>query len=166
MHRLLERVEKELENISNKGLNSSNLDTAYKLIDIYKDIKESSYYDEMAHKGETSYGARARDSRGRFMDSDSKRLYDRTDDWGTERYGLYPYEDKIERHLTRMRDGVDKYNIGKERYRDGGSQDRMIDGIEMTMEAITMFIESLCDLAETSQEKEIIRKHINKLKNI
>lgn len=40
MHKLLERVEKELENIADKGLSSSNLETTYKLIDIYKDIKE------------------------------------------------------------------------------------------------------------------------------
>ena len=46
MHKLLERVEKELENIADKGLSSSNLETTYKLIDIYKDIKEHKYYDE------------------------------------------------------------------------------------------------------------------------
>lgn len=165
MHRLLERVEKELENIASKGLSSSNLDATYKLIDIYKDIKESAYYETMTGK-EGSYDARARDSKGRYMDSDYKRLYDKQDNWGEERYGIYPHEERIERHINRIRDGVDKYNVGKERYRDGGSQDRMIDGIEMTMDAICMFIESLCDLAETSQEKEIIRKHINKIKNI
>lgn len=165
MHRLLERVEKELENIANKGLSSSNLDTTYKLIDIYKDIKESSYYESMADR-DGSYDARSRDSKGRYMDSNYKRLYDKPDTWREEHYGVYPHEEKIERYLNRMRDGVDKYNIGRERYRDGSSQDRMIDGIEMTMDAICMFIESIGDLAETSQEKEIIRKYISKIKNI
>lgn len=165
MYRLLERVEKELEGIANKGLTSSNLDTTYKLIDIYKDIKESCYYEAMTDKDD-NYNGRARDSRGRYMGSDYKRLYDKTDSWDDERYGNYPHEDRMERHLNRMRDGVSKYNVGKERYRDGGSQERMIDGIEMTMDAICMFIESLSDLAETSQEKEIIRKHISKIKNI
>jgi len=42
----------------------------------------------------------------------------------------------------------------------------MIDGIDMTMSAICMFIESLADFAETSREKEIIRKHVEKIKNI
>lgn len=44
MHKLLEKVEKELHNIAEKGISSANLDTTYKLIDIYKDIKESEYY--------------------------------------------------------------------------------------------------------------------------
>ena len=43
MDKLLGRVEKELENIADKGLSSSNLDTTFKLIDIYKDIKEADY---------------------------------------------------------------------------------------------------------------------------
>lgn len=166
MHKLLEKVEKELENIANKGLNSSNLDTTYKLIDIYKDIKESSYYEEMTEKGGSYDAPRSRDSKGRYMDSDYKRLYDKNDSWGEERYGMYPYEDRTERYLNRIRDGIDKYNVGKDRYKDSGSQERMIDGIELTMDAICMFIESLVDFAETSQEKEIIRKHIGKIKNI
>ena len=45
MHKLLEKVEKELDNIAEKGITNSNLDTTYKLIDIYKDIKESKYYE-------------------------------------------------------------------------------------------------------------------------
>ena len=36
MHKLLEKVEKELHNIAEKGISSANLDTTYKLIDIYK----------------------------------------------------------------------------------------------------------------------------------
>ena len=50
MHELLEKVTRELEKIGDKGLTSSNLDTTYKLIDIYKDIKESLYYEKMCEK--------------------------------------------------------------------------------------------------------------------
>ena len=46
MEELLRKVKKELENIGEKGLSSSNLDTTYKLIDIYKDIKEACYYED------------------------------------------------------------------------------------------------------------------------
>ena len=42
----------------------------------------------------------------------------------------------------------------------------MVEGIEMTMCAIVDFIEALMDLAETSQEKEIVRKNIDKIKRI
>ena len=47
-----------------------------------------------------------------------------------------------------------------------GSQERLVDGIDMIMSAICSFVEELSDYAETNQEKEIIRKHLNKMKNI
>lgn len=46
----------------------------------------------------------------------------------------------------------------------GGSNERMVEGIEMTMGAIVNFIESLMDIAETSQEKEIVRKYVDRIK--
>ena len=68
MHKLLEKVEKELDNIAEKGITNSNLDTTYKLIDIYKDIKESKYYE--TNSGGNEYDARMRDSRGRYMENE------------------------------------------------------------------------------------------------
>jgi hypothetical protein len=79
------------------------------------------------------YSARGRDSRGRYSDD----------------YGYYPREDRWDRYLARMRDGMNDYSAGRTRYRDGGSNERMIDGIEMTMGAIVNFIDSLMDIAET-----------------
>jgi hypothetical protein len=46
MEELLRKVRKELDAIGDKGLTSSNLETTYKLIDIYKDIKEACYYED------------------------------------------------------------------------------------------------------------------------
>ena len=40
MDALLNRVKRELDVIADKGITSSNLETTYKLIDIYKDIRE------------------------------------------------------------------------------------------------------------------------------
>lgn len=42
----------------------------------------------------------------------------------------------------------------------------MMNPMEMIMGAICNFVEELSDYAETSQEKEVIRKHLNKMKNI
>lgn len=149
MEELKRKVKKELENIGEKGLSSSNLDTTYKLIDILKDLCE-------IEKDSGSYDAgRARDSRGRYMDS-----YD------TSSYGHYPLDERSERHFDRMREGMYNYNEGKSRYRNGDSKQRMIDGVEMTMGAIVNFVESMVDFAETPTEKEIVRKYVDKLKNI
>ena len=96
-----------------------------------------------------------RDSRGRYRDN-----------YNTGSYGHYPLDERSERHFDRMREGMYNYNEGKSRYRDGDSKQRMIDGVEMTMSAIVNFVESMVDFAETSTEKEIVRKYVDKLKNI
>ena len=56
----------------------------------------------------------------------------------------------------------------KERIGDlaADTDSEMIDGIEMTMGAVVNFVESLMDYAETSQEKEIVRKYVSKIKNV
>jgi hypothetical protein len=92
------------------------------------------------------------------------RSYDSYDRRGGAMYGHYPLDDRTERYLTRMREGMENYDAGRSRYRDGGSNERMVEGIEMTMGAIVSFIENLMDIAETSQEKEIVRKNIDRIK--
>lgn len=160
MNDLLKKVENELDKIGDKGLTSSNLDTTYKLIDIYKDIKESKYYEKMCK--EDSYDARRRDSQGRYMENDREYSESRND-----RYSHYkPWDDRTERYFLKIKDGLDDYSAGRERYREGSSQDRMIEGIEMAMSALVNFVETLYDHTETQREKDVIREHIEKLRKI
>jgi hypothetical protein len=112
MKELLRKVEKELESIGEKGITSSNLDTAYKLIDIYKDIKEACYYEDQINS-EDSYGARERDSRGRYRDWDNHDYRDYND------YKSYPLNERDERYFNRIKEGLLNYNEGRNRYRDG-----------------------------------------------
>lgn len=134
MDALLNRVKRELDVIADKGITSSNLETTYKLIDIYKDIREIECME------------------GTSSDTETKRTH---------------YTDeRTERYLTRMNEGMSEYKEGCTKYRDGGSEARMIDGIEITMGAVLNFVESLMDYAETSSEKDIVRKYVNKLKDI
>jgi len=88
--RLLERVEKELDTIADKGLTTSNIDLAYKLIDIYKDIKESKYYECETKNDGSSYNGRYWD--GRYSGS-----------WEA-RGGS---DNRYDRYFTRMREGID-----------------------------------------------------------
>lgn len=92
MEKLCKIIEEELKKISEKGLTTSNLETAYKLVDMYKDLKNTEYWEqkgeyymavleEMEGGGESSYmreggysreggeysERRRRDSRGRYM---------------------------------------------------------------------------------------------------
>lgn len=151
MRELLEKVERELDKIGEKGLTSSNLDTVYKLIDIYKDIKESKYYEEMCGGRET-YNER---SRSRYNDHDRERHY-------------HPWDERVERYFGKIKDGIDDYSEGRDRYRDGDGQNReqMIKGIDMAMSALVSFVETLYDHTETPREKDVIKEHIEKLKKL
>ena len=160
MKELLRKVEKELESIGDKGLTSANLDTTYKLIDIYKDIKEACYYETMTEMNDDNYGARRRDSMGRYMERDGR--YSESRDYNTH----YPLTERDERYIKRIEEGMYNYNEGRARYRDGQSKDRMIEGVEMAMGALVNFVEYMMDYAESPHEKEVVRKYIDKMKNL
>lgn len=169
MEELARKVKKELTNIADKGLSSSNLDTTYKLIDIYKDIKEACYYEEQLNC-DSDFGARGRSGRGRYRGDDED--YDRGSRYNRSGYNennydrYYPLDERDERYFTRMREGMYNYRDGRSRYRDGDSKDKMIDGVDMAMGALVNFVEYMLDNVETSHEKEVIRKHIEKLKKM
>lgn len=161
MKELQKKVRKELDNIAEKGITSSNLEATNKLVDIYKDILEIC---EKEDGGDEMYGAR-----GRYREYDDYDTYNARGGRGgsyNDRYNHYPLDDRIERYFIRMREGMENYDAGRSRYRDGGSNERMVEGIEMTMGAIVNFVESLMDIAETSQEKEIVRKYVDRIKKI
>lgn len=181
MDKLLQNVEKELKIIADKGLSSSNVDMTYKLIDIYKDLKESDYYKEATHAMKEG-GARMDDyGRGRYNEYDRGRYngdeYDRRryngDEYDRSYYittgpssGRYRHLGPMEKYFTRLEDEVDNYNMSRDRYRNGGPQERVQEGMEMIMQAVHKFVECLVDYAETPKEKEIVRKYIDKMKNV
>lgn len=177
MDKLLENAKKELKQIEESGLNSGNLDNAYKLVDIAKNISKLKMMEEGEGKMRGGYSDGY--GRGGYRDSDySDGGYGNYSDGsygrrgvpgsGRGRGGRYRGEEteRFMEHLDRIMDGADMYQYGRGRYRDGGDSERMYDGLEKLMYAICMFIESTMDFAESPEEKEIIRKHIQKLKNL
>lgn len=90
--------------------------------------------------------------------------------WGRGGYGegrgSYRGDERMSQHLDRIMEGADAYQYGRDRYRDSGSQERMKEGLEKLMYAVCVFVESMADFAETPEEKEIIRKHIQKIKSM
>lgn len=180
MHKLFENVEKELKQIEQAGLNSNNLDTAHKLASIGKNIKkiEKLQREEEEHMREPqseNYGARRYmgeyegyypHNRGGNYNAYIEGSYGRREPMNYERGRYMDHgQDRFYTHLNKIEDGLDMYSYGKERYRGSGDDSRMQEGLERMMYGICMFIESALDFAETPEEKEIIRKHIAKLKD-
>lgn len=182
LKKLEEIVTKELESISEKGLTSSNLDTTFKLIDILKDIKEVDESEQEAKGGENMryFERGGRDNyrnemypmydnyrergNGGSYGYDNYRNYERGDNGRYQHYS--PEMTRFYEKVDRMMEYLEDYYLGKSRYRDGAHPGHMVEGLEKTMYAVCTLVESLMDSAETPEEKETIRKHIEKIKNI
>ena len=195
MDKLFENVKKELKQIETNGLSSSNLETAYKLTCIGKNIKEieekegeekmkerymdggynarGNYRDGGYNDGYNARGGNYREyndgynARGGNYSAYIEGEYGRRGVPGSGR-GRYrgPEGERFSRHMDHIEDGVDMYMYGRERYFDSGDTNRMKEGLEKFMYGICMFVETAMDFAETPEEKEIIRKHIQKMKGI
>ena len=177
MHKLLENAKKELRQIEEAGFNAGNLDNACKLVEIVKNVNKIQKM-EGGDSDMKGYMDDFRDGRGGYRDGDYRdggyNPYD--DSYGRRgvpgsgrsrgRDGRYRGDDRWHEHLDRIMDGADMYEYGKGRYRDGGDSERMYDGLEKLMYAVCMFIECTMDFAESPEEKEIIRKHVQKIKSI
>ena len=180
MDKLIEKIEKELKVFEEQGITSSNLGTIGELADVYKDLLEV----EEKKKGRGEYGMRyPREGsrnvympiyRGRGDYEYSGRMYGneymddgygRMNGRGGGSYRHNPMEHLFDK-LNRILEHMEEYIDGKDRYHAGAHQGHMAEGLEKTMYAVCTLVESLMDSAETADEKEIIRKHIEKIKNI
>ena len=158
MDKLKQIVEKEIRNIGEKGLTTTNLDTADKLVDILKDIHEIQKM-EGGHEGMRDYGRpyMYNDRDYNPHGYDGKRYYIESEEFGPHK-GRYQYA-PMRGRLDRVYDGMEDYTYG----RSHGGDNRVYEGLEKMMYAICDFVESAMDFAETPQEKEIIRKHLQKM---
>ena len=169
MDKLLDNVKKELKQIEDQGLNLNNLQQAAHLVQMYHHLSEEERDGQGEHnmKYMDNYGTYDRSGRGR-VDYMYENDRDYWNDMRYPHYGrkVYYGNDRLNEHVNRVIDGAAMYQEGRDRYRDGGSQQRVYDGLEKLMYAVCTLVESTMDFAETPEEKEIIRKHIQKIKNI
>ena len=181
MDKLKEMIKKELTEIENKGINAGNLEVINKLASIYKDLGEIKQMEEGGQKmqdygyreGGYGYGAGGSGGGG-YNDRGGGGGYREQGYGAYEEYGRRGvpgsgrgrYNNRMREHMDRMMDGMEQYEYGKERYMHGGDDSRVMEGLEKLMYAMCMFVESAMDFAETPQEKEVIRKHIQKISRI
>lgn len=185
MEKLIEIVKKELKQVEEQGLSMENLETTFKLVDILKDLYEvkegeggqygMSYRDgyeyriegrrgdDYYHDGRGGGGGNYRDGRGGSYNDGYGRPY-MDGGYGAPRRSYNGHERRMKEHMDRIYEGLDMYEYGRDRYQHGGTDERMIDGLEKLMYALCMFVESAMDFAESPQEKEVIRKHIQKIR--
>lgn len=163
MNKLKEQIKKELTEIEEKGINASNLELVSKLTEIYKELGEIEKMDKGGQEMQ-EYGRYRDGGYSTYRDGGYNARSNYRDGGYNEGYGRR--YSRMRDHMDRMMDGMDQYEYGKERYMHGGDDGRVMEGLEKIMYAICMFVETAMDFAESPQEKELIRKHIQKISKI
>lgn len=151
-----EEVEKLIKTATENGLQASNVQLLYQLIDIHKDIENEKYWKKKEEAmrymrddyGTEDYrGGRSRDSQGRFM--------------GDRRSTSY----RGQRVLDEMYNGYRNYNDGKEEYNRGnyGARNETMRSLEGMLESVTDFIEMLQNDASSQEEVDMIKHYTRKI---
>lgn len=176
-YKLMQNIREELDKIAEKGLNTGNLETAYKLIDMLKDMENVEYWkckegyynavlDEM-EGGEYSE-RRHRDSMGRYSRADGWMMPDYDNGTSYVRRG----EHYVRGHYSRSNGGKDPYDDymdSKQSYRSGKSEDckrRMLAALEEHMDALTEELGEMSKDADCREERETISRYIDKLRKM
>lgn len=184
MERLCRLLEEKIGEHAERGLTTSNIDLVGKLVDIYKDIKNTEYWEMKAdyyleqmeggysgdypgnysgdggNRGEGYSGARRkRDSRGRYSREGGEGGYSYDGGRGS-RGGNYSRNDS-EMH--------DRYMDAKHSYRNGGGSDckqRLMTTLDDYMDNFSRQMEEMLRDADCAEERETIQRYLHKLKNL
>lgn len=180
-YKLMQNIKDELDKIAEKGLNTGNLETAYKLVDMLKDMEnveywkcKEEYYSTVQEQMEGGYSEgdysqrRNRDSMGRYSRADGMMPeYDRGSSYA--RRGEHYVRGHYSRANGAGNDSYSEYMDSKQSYRNGKSEDckrRMLAALEEHMDALTEELKGLSDDAECREEREVISRYIDKLRKM
>ncbi|MCM1327751.1 MAG: hypothetical protein NC243_11300 [Lachnoclostridium sp.] len=170
MHKLRENAEKELKAIEEKGLTSSNLDNAYKLVEIMKGVDKI----EMMESGEYSNDGYSRDRGGRggySRDGGYSNDYDNGNSYRrgrNQRTGEYMHRPNYSR-LSSDDTDMDEYRRRKSEYsnsRDGESKEKMLMALDDFMSGVCGMMKQLTKDADCREEREVIQNWCRKIAEI
>ena len=150
VEKLNEEVDKSINKVIQQGVQTSNVDFLYKMIDIKKDIaeiekeeKEMMYgnyrnYGNYGRNDEMSYGGgRRRDSRGRYMESGRDSSYRGHD------------------MLDEMHEYYGNYMEGRERY---GADNETLKSFEYMLKSFKDYYKHLKKEASSQQEIQMLEE--------
>ncbi len=169
MHKLRENAKEELREIEEKGLSKTNIDNAYKLVEIMKGIDK---IDMMQEGGEYSRDRYSRDMEDYSRDDYSRDDYSRDDyDNGNsyrrgrnQRTGRYMHRPNS--RLSGDDTDMERYKEMKRQYsnaRDGESKNRMLDALDELMCGIKGMVKQICRDSDCAEERNIVMKHVHEM---
>ena len=151
IEKLNNQLEERINQVLDETIHQGNVDMLGKLVDIHKDIANEEYWEEKENYMRygnydrryetTSYGARRRDSRGRYMGHDHiDRMY--------EDYGRYM-------------ESRDMANRG-----DYNAKGDALKSLEYMLESMVDFVDMLKHDATSPEEHELIREYTQRIANM
>lgn len=178
MSKLCMVIEEELHKIASKGLNTSNLDTAYKLIDMYKDLKKTEFVEmemeEMGGYSKEGYAHRGYSRDTGYEDGHSERR--KRDRMGKySRNDGYEHGESLRRGYSRNSyvdggySGYDRYMDSKQSYRTTKSPEckkRLMETLEEYMDDFTERMEEMLRDSDCAEERTTIKRYLDKIKTI
>ena len=146
-NRVTEKMTESINKILDEGLNTQNVDLLYKLVDIYKDVKEvenmnyGEYGEYGARRGRRSYGEYGNYGEGSYGE------------YGRGRYGRQGRDSRYrgDDELDRMYGEYGRYQESRNRYGAGEETDKSFHYMVKSLED---FIKVLYEEAETPQQKQ------------
>lgn len=176
MDKLCRVVEEELRKIADKGLNTGNLDTAYKLIDMYKDLKNTEYWEGKLEYYMGEMCGYSQEGYSRYEGGHSeRRKRDRYGRYSRDDGSNYENGDSFRRGYSRNSyldggySGYDRYMDSKQSYRSSKSPEckqRLMDTLEDYMDDFTQRMEEMMRDSDCAEERTTIKRYLDKIKNI
>lgn len=163
MDKIKELIEQSIKNIENSGIDTDNLNTLQTLVAVHKNLVDEECQKEavtMRYRRdyEEDFGARRRDSRGRYMMRDDDR----------DMRGRYN-RNAPKMYFTRMMDGYEDYMDNYDEYHRGGNygaKDKSLEALEYMMDSVVCFIEELQESVDGQEGIDIIKKYARKIKEL
>lgn len=161
LDKVKEKAEYIITDILDSGINNENIDMLSKVIDIHKDMANEEYWqikeenimyrdDRYNDYPSMNYGARRRDSRGRYMEGSRNRRY-RGHDMIDKMYDTYS---------TYM---GDREEINRGNY---GAKDDTMKSLEYMLQSAYDFMCMLSDDADSQEEVELIQRYARKMSEL
>lgn len=181
--KLCKHIDNELHKIEEKGLNQGNLETAYKLIDMYKDMAKAEYYKMMTEQamGDMGgmggyagmYSGYGNGYSGTSTPPHTRGMMPDREEYGMEssysRRGGRRSRDSMGRYTSNYSGAYDSYQRAKDEYRmskSGACKSNVLDMLGQYMDEIEGELQEMSRNADCQEERQEIMKHLDKMRGM
>ena len=138
IEKILKTTSEYIEQVGNDGLGSADIDYLFKVVDIYKDMKEVECMN--------NYGR-----------------YDAYGDYGRRGYDM---KYRGDRYMEGMSGSYRNYEAARNEYNNSGNYGAKEEGLkelEYMLHSLVKFAKTIKEEANSPEEQEIVRRHFMKI---